>query len=88
MRTVLIILGGFVLWGLCLGISRLLGGGNPGVALWATVGFVAAWFAVSAINMWAGVTTAGYTFQEELPIFLIIFLLPTAFAALVKWKWL
>ncbi len=88
MRTVLIILGGFALWGICLGVAKVLGGFTASATLGATAGFIALWFVVAAVNMWAGVTRAGYSFQEELPIFLVIFLLPTAVAVLVKWKFL
>ncbi len=42
----------------------------------------------AAANMWVGVARAGYSFQEELPIFLLIFLLPVAVALAVKWKFL
>jgi len=35
-----------------------------------------------------GVTKAGYAFREELPIFMLIFLLPTLVAVVVKWKFL
>jgi hypothetical protein len=31
---------------------------------------------------------SGYSFTEELPIFLVIFLLPVATAAFVKWRFL
>ena len=54
----------------------------------ATAAFVAIWFVAAAMNMWIGVSRAGYSFQEELPIFLLIFLLPVAVAILVKWKFL
>jgi hypothetical protein len=47
---------------------------------------VVLWFITAAANMWIGVSRAGYSFQEELPIFLLIFLLPCAVAVLVKWK--
>jgi hypothetical protein len=40
------------------------------------------------IIVWMGVTNAGYSFREELPIFLLIFALPAAVAVLVKWKFL
>ena len=33
-----------------------------------------------------GVARAGYSFMDELPIFLVIFLLPSAVAVAVKWK--
>jgi hypothetical protein len=42
----------------------------------------------AAANMWLGVSQAGYSFREELPIFLLIFLLPSAVAMFVKWKFL
>jgi hypothetical protein len=38
--------------------------------------------------MWMGVSKAGYSFGEELPIFLLIFLLPSLVALAVKWKFL
>jgi hypothetical protein len=38
--------------------------------------------------MWLGVSQAGYSFQEELPILLLIFLLPVAVAVVVNWKFL
>ena len=52
-----------------------------------TVVFVVLWFAAAAINMWLGISRAGYSFAEELPIFLLIFLLPALAAVLVGWKW-
>ena len=55
---------------------------------YATTAFVAVWFVAADSNMWIGVSQAGYSFQEELPIFLLIFLLPAAVAVFVKWKFL
>jgi hypothetical protein len=40
----------------------------------------------AAANMWIGVSQAGYSFREEFPIFLLMFLLPSAAAIFVKWK--
>jgi len=54
----------------------------------ATVSFVAIWFVAAAANMWIVVSQAGYSFQEELAIFLFIFLLPAAAAIFSKWKFL
>jgi hypothetical protein len=34
----------------------------------------------AAINLWIGVSQAGYSFLEELPIFLVIFGIPAALA--------
>jgi hypothetical protein len=57
------------------------------VRLPAASAFVVRWFLVAAVNMYFGVAKAGYAFQEELPIFLAIFLLP-AIAAMVSQRWL
>ena len=88
MRTMIIILGGFVLWAVCLGIAKLLANTSTLSTTIATAAFVAIWFAAAASNMWVGVSQAGYSFREELPIFLLIFLLPSVVAVFVKWKFL
>jgi hypothetical protein len=88
MRTVLIILGGLVLWVLCLLAAKLLSSASPAALSAATALFVGAWIVVAAVNMWFGVYRAGYSFQDELPIFLVIALLPTAVAVVARWKFL
>ena len=88
MRTLIILLGGFVLWGACLGIAKLVASASASSTTIATTAFAAIWFVVAATNMWVGVSQAGYSFQEELPIFLLIFLVPVAVAVVVKWKFL
>ena len=88
MRTAIIILGGFFLWGACLGFAKLVQGANPSAMTVATGIFVSLWFIAAAVNMWLGVTQAGYSFMEELPIFLLIFGLPAAAAIVLKWKFL
>jgi len=57
-----------------LGISRAL--------LW----FIPVWLACAAVNMWVGVSRAGYTVTEEFPIFLLIFAVPAVIAALLYWR--
>jgi hypothetical protein len=49
---------------------------------------VALWLLAAAGNMWVGVAQAGYSVLEELPIFLLIFLLPASAAVYTKWKFL
>jgi hypothetical protein len=88
MRTMIIILGGFVLWAVCLGIAKLFANTSTSSTTIATAAFVAIWFVAAASNMWVGVSQAGYSFREELPIFLFIFLLPSVVAVFVKWKFL
>jgi hypothetical protein len=86
MRTLLITLGGIALSAVCLGLAAFLAPGRGSALTWATVGFVALWFAIAAANLWVGVSRAGYAFREELPIFLLIFLVPALAAVLARWK--
>lgn len=88
MRTLIFLLGGLVLWGICVGIAKLVVSGSASAMTVATAAFVAIWFVVAAGNMWMGVSQAGYSLKEELPIFLLIFLVPAAVAVFVKWKFL
>jgi hypothetical protein len=88
MRTIIIIVGGFALWAACLGVARFIASSGAPSMMTATLVFVVIWLFAAAANMWIGVSQAGYSFQEELPIFLLIFLLPCAVAIFVKWKYL
>jgi hypothetical protein len=88
MRTVIIILIGIALWAGCLGVAKLFAGPHSSTFTIATVVFVAIWFVAAVVNMWVGVSRAGYTFREELPIFLLIFLLPVVVSVVAKWKFL
>lgn len=88
MRTAIIITCGFLLWGACFIAARLISAASSSASVNAVIAFAGIWFVVAAANLWVGVTKAGYAFAEELPIFLGIFLLPTAVAAFITWKWL
>jgi hypothetical protein len=84
MRTVVIIAIGFAFLGVCLLAPRLAG--RPE---WSVAGakiFIALWLAAALVNMWIGVSRAGYSVAEELPIFLLIFALPAAGAGFAWWK--
>jgi len=85
MRTVIIIVCGFVLWGACIAWAKLVSGPAGMSIATATKVFVVLWFLAAAANLWVGVTKAGYAFVEELPIFLLIFLLPAA-VAVAAWN--
>ena len=84
MRTAIIILGGFLLLGLCVLAGRWIGG-TPTMVTAVKV-FIAIWLVAAGINMWIGVAKAGYSVAEELPIFLLIFAVPAGAAAFVWWK--
>jgi hypothetical protein len=86
MRTLVIIAGGLALWGACLAVARFCAPASASALSTATGVFVALWLLAAAANLWLGVTRAGYSVREELPIFLLIFLLPAALAVFVQWK--
>ena len=85
MRTTIIIVGGLVLLGLFALAGRWLGGGPQSTSTAAKL-FLPVWLAVALINMWLGVSRAGYSVAEELPIFLVIFAIPAAAAVFVWWR--
>jgi hypothetical protein len=84
MRTAIIIAIGFILLAICLLAPRLAG--RPEWSVTGAKIFIALWLAAALVNMWIGVSRAGYSVAEELPIFLLIFALPAAGAAYVWWK--
>jgi hypothetical protein len=84
MRTLVIIGSGLVLLGLCAGAGWLVGGA-PKLKLAALL-FIGLWFVAAAVNMYVGVARAGYSFMEELPIFLLIFAVPAAVAMFLRFK--
>jgi hypothetical protein len=86
LRTAIIILGGFLLLGLCLVAGRWIGGTGTETTMTAAKVFIAIWFVAALLNVWVGVARAGYSVAEELPIFLVIFTIPAAVAAFVWWK--
>jgi len=85
MRTAIIVVGGLVLLGLFAFVGWWLGGGPQSTKTAAKL-FIAVWLAAALINMWLGVSRAGYSVAEELPIFLVIFAIPAAAAAFIWWR--
>lgn len=87
MRTLFVIVGGILLWAVITGLTKFFH--NQASSSWAPEGiFATAWLAITSWNVWVGVTQAGYTFLEEIPIFLLTYLLPIAIAVFVKRKFL
>jgi hypothetical protein len=85
MRTAIIIVGGLVLLGLCALAAYWLGGRPQSMTVAAKL-FIPLWLAIALLNMWLGVSRAGYSIAEELPIMLVIFAIPAAAAAFVWWR--
>ncbi len=85
MHMLLVIAGGFLTLGVFVLFGKLWGGDLSGIALAAKL-FVPAWLVVALVNMWVGVTRAGYTVAQELPILLTVFAVPAIAAAVVIWQ--
>lgn len=85
MHMLMVIAGGSVLLGVFLLFGKLWGGDAAALALAAKI-FIPVWLAVSIANLWIGVSYAGYAVREELPILLLVFLVPAALASLVIWR--
>ena len=83
MHTIIVIAGGLVLLGACALAAGVLGTSVAKAALW----FVPLWLVGASINMWVGVSRAGYTVAQEFPIFLVVFGVPTLVALLVRWRY-
>lgn len=83
MRTLVIIGMGLALLAVFAIGARLGGGSLRGVLPW----FAALWVIAAAVNMYIGIARAGYSFMEELPIFLLIAGSPIAVGCAVVW-WL
>jgi len=85
MHVAMVIGGGVVLLGLFLLFGKLWGGTPPDYGLAAKL-FVPVWLAVAVINLWVGVTKAGYSVREELPILVLVFAVPALLALLIAWR--
>jgi hypothetical protein len=86
MRSAIIIVAGLIFLAIFVYAPRLFGRtGAEGMILGAKL-FIPLWFIAAAVNLWIGVAQAGYTFMQELPIFLAIFGIPAAVAAFIWWK--
>lgn len=85
MHMAMVIGGGAVLLGVFLLFGKLWGGDAAALAV-AAKAFIPVWLVVSLVNMWVGVTHAGYSVREELPILAIVFVVPAALAAVAIWR--
>jgi hypothetical protein len=80
-HTIMVIAGGLALLFACLIAGRFVGTASRGA-----LAFLPLWFIGAGVNMWIGVTRAGYPISAELPIFLLVFGVPAALA-LCAWRY-
>jgi hypothetical protein len=85
MHVLLTILGGVLLLGVFLLFGRQWTVGASLVGPAALV-FIPVWLVVAVVNLWVGVSHAGYPLQDELPILLVVFAVPAILAGIVFWQ--
>ena len=86
MHTLLVLCGGAALLVACILLGHAFGGATHGPA-WGAKTFIPLWLILAAVNMWIGVSRAGYSVADEARVFLLIFAVPAVVAVIVAWKW-
>jgi hypothetical protein len=84
-HTIIVIGGGASFLGACLLLGHAFAG-LPGL-VWGARLFIPAWFVLAGVNMWIGVSRAGYAVADETPVFLGIFASLAIVAGFIAWKW-
>jgi len=81
----MVIAAGILLFVVFVMFGWLWGASAAGMRV-AAAAFVPVWLLVAVANLSVGVWHAGYTVRQELPILLVVFLVPTLVAAVVMWQ--
>ena len=85
MHMLLVITAGLIL-ALVFGLfGHLWGHGRADIALGLKY-FLPVWVLVALLNLWVGVTKAGYTLAQELPILALVIAVPLGIVGLVIWQ--
>ncbi len=84
MHTLIVVGGGLALLMACLLLGHAWGNGIAGLLNGIKL-YIPLWIVCSGLNMWIGVQH-GYSWSEELPIFLVICAIPIIVASLLWWK--
>jgi hypothetical protein len=85
MHTLAVTVAGLVLLGMFLLLARYWSP-HRGVLAVAAKAFIPVWLALTLLNLWIGVSYAGYTILQELPIMVITFGIPAAAAYAVMMR--
>ncbi len=86
-HTLKVIAGGLVLLAFLVLAARFVHQGAPMAGMAAAARwFIPIWLIAAGINLWIGVSKAGYSVAEETPIFLVVFAVPAAVAIFVAWR--
>lgn len=85
MHTIKIIAAGFLLLVICLFVGRAMGPTPVAGMLRGAKLFIPLWAIGAGINMYIGVSRAGYSVADEAPIALVVFGVPAAVAGILLW---
>lgn len=85
MHTIKVIGIGFALLGILLVAAPRLAVSAGRPIPFAIRLFLPLWFVGALINLWIGISRAGYTVMEEAPIFLLVFGVPALAGLLILW---
>ena len=84
MHMALVIVTGLLLLCVFLLLGKLWGTQSADIATAAKY-FIPVWFVLALTNMWVGVTKAGYTIAQELPILALVIAIPSIVAFTALW---
>ena len=82
-----IVAAGLAVLAVCLLLGWRVSRSNPtaGFARAARL-FMPMWLLSAAVNTWYAMTHGGKTFMQELPVFLLVFMVPAGAAMLIWWR--
>jgi hypothetical protein len=86
LNTLKVIFGGILLLGVCLLVGRWIGGAAATVDATTIKHFLVLWLVATLVNMWVGVSKAGYSIKDEAPIALLVFAVPAIVAIVIWWR--
>jgi hypothetical protein len=86
MHTLKVIFGGILLLGVCLLVGRWIGGAAATVDATTIEYFLVLWLVATLVNIWVGVSKAGYSIKDEAPIALLVFAVPAIVAIVIWWR--
>ena len=86
MHTLTIIFAGLLLLGVCMLLGRWIGGAAATVVATTIKCFIVLWLAATLVNMWVGVSKAGYSMKDEAPVALLVFAVPAIVAIVIWWR--
>ncbi|KAJ8134515.1 hypothetical protein OY671_012272, partial [Metschnikowia pulcherrima] len=86
MHTVIVIAGGSSALAVFVLVARFFGGDASGAIGTAVKIFSPVWLVCASVNMWIGVSRAGYSVADEAPISASVFGSPASAGSFIWWK--